>query len=52
VENFRFKEFVLPGEYAFSIEDRDKGWQCRLYHKNITVVSGLLRPPGPPKMLP
>ena len=44
VENFRFKEFVAPGTYAFSIEDMEKGWQCRLYHEGITVVSGLLRP--------
>jgi 3-hydroxyacyl-[acyl-carrier-protein] dehydratase len=44
VENFRFKEFVAPGTYAFSIEGIDKGWQCRLYHEGITVVSGLLRP--------
>jgi 3-hydroxyacyl-[acyl-carrier-protein] dehydratase len=44
VENFRFKEFVAPGEYAFSIEDMSKGWHCRLYHEGITVASGLLRP--------
>jgi 3-hydroxyacyl-[acyl-carrier-protein] dehydratase len=45
LENFRFKEFVAPGEYAFSIEDRDRGWQCRLYHEGRTVASGLLRLP-------
>ena len=44
VENFRFKEFVAPGAYAFSIENMEKGWQCRLYHQGITMVSGLLRP--------
>ena len=47
MENFRFKEFVSPGAYAFSIEDRDKGWQCRLYHEGRTVVSGLLHPLSP-----
>jgi 3-hydroxyacyl-[acyl-carrier-protein] dehydratase len=44
VENFQFKEFVAPGEYAFSMEDMEKGWQCRLYHKGTAVVSGLLQP--------
>lgn len=43
-ENFRFKEFLAPGAYAFSIEALDKGWQCRLYNQGITVVSGLLQP--------
>ncbi|MDP2267991.1 MAG: hypothetical protein Q8K46_02380 [Deltaproteobacteria bacterium] len=51
MENFRFKEFVAPGEYAFSIEDRDKGWQCRLYHEGRTVAAGLLLTAGPLKTL-
>jgi 3-hydroxyacyl-[acyl-carrier-protein] dehydratase len=45
VENFRFKEFIAPGEYPFSIEERKQGWQCRLYHEGRTVASGLLRQP-------
>ena len=44
MENFRFKEFVAPGAYAFSIEGRDKGWQCRLYHEDRTVADGFLQP--------
>ena len=44
VENFRFKEFVAPGEYAYSIDGRDQGWQCRLYHEGRTVADGLLQP--------
>ncbi len=52
MENFRFKEFVAPGAYAFSIEDLDKGLSCRLYHEGRTVAAGLLQPAGPPQMLP
>jgi 3-hydroxyacyl-[acyl-carrier-protein] dehydratase len=47
IKNFRFKEFVSPGEYAFLIEDIDKGWQCRLYHEGRTVAAGLLLRTGP-----
>jgi len=43
IENFRFKEFVAPGRYAFSIENLDKGLHCRLYHEGKTVVAGLLQ---------
>jgi 3-hydroxyacyl-[acyl-carrier-protein] dehydratase len=44
VKNFRFREFVPPGSYAFSIEERDKEWQCRLTHEGRTVADGLVRP--------
>ena len=44
IENFRFKEFVAPGRYAFSIENLDQGLDCRLYHEGKTVVAGLLQP--------
>ncbi len=42
VENFRFKEFVAPGAYAFSIEERDRGLSCRLYREGKTVAAGRL----------
>lgn len=42
VENFRFREFVAPGLYAFSIEERGNGWQCRLVHDGRTVADGRL----------
>lgn len=52
MENFRFKEFIAPGTYAFSIADMDKGWQCRLYHEGRTVADGILQPSVPPPVLP
>jgi 3-hydroxyacyl-[acyl-carrier-protein] dehydratase len=48
-ENFRFKEFVAPGAYAFSIEDMEKGLRCQLYHEGRTVAAGFLQPSVPPR---
>lgn len=52
MENFRFKEFVAPGAYAFAIEDRDRGLSCRLYREGRTVATGLLLRAGPLQVLP
>ena len=40
LENFRFKEFVAPGSYTFSLEERDRGLNCRLCQEERTVVTG------------
>ena len=42
LENFRFKEFVVPGLYAFSMEERDRVLSCRLYEEGTAVVDGRL----------
>jgi 3-hydroxyacyl-[acyl-carrier-protein] dehydratase len=42
-ENFRFKEFVPPGSYEFSLEPCTRGLYCRLYHEGRMVVSGYLQ---------
>lgn len=43
VEDFRFKEFVAPGHYDFSMEPKGEGMRCRLYHEGRVVVSGYIK---------
>lgn len=48
LENFRFKEFVPPGEYPFSIEKQADRLKCRLFKPHSdglkTVVTGTVKP--------
>ncbi|MBP8646339.1 MAG: hypothetical protein KBH99_09495 [Syntrophobacteraceae bacterium] len=43
VENFRFREFLVPGLYDFRIEIRDETFQCFLSSQNRKLVTGSLR---------
>jgi 3-hydroxyacyl-[acyl-carrier-protein] dehydratase len=43
MEKFRFKEFVKPGAYDFSLEPRAGRLYCRLYHEGRTVACGYLK---------
>ena len=43
IENFRFREFVLPGEYPFSIQLQSDRLKCRLYQEDKTLVTGILK---------
>ena len=46
VENFRFKEFIQPGEYGFRIKDKNEKLICGLYslkeEKGKPLVSGII----------
>lgn len=43
VENFRFKHFVIPGEYRYTmVFDKGPGIACALYDKERKLVSGRL----------
>lgn len=43
VENFRFKKFISPGEYDFSIQVLSDRLRCELYDENKTVATGILK---------
>ena len=41
IENFRFRQFISPGRYAFRMERKTDGrTQCRLYDQGKVVVAG------------
>jgi len=43
VENFRFRRFISPGQYAFRISrNSDGSMRCALYDDGRTVVTGVL----------
>lgn len=43
VENFRFRQFIPPGRYAFSVTGKSDGtMQCVLYDDDRKVVTGIL----------
>ena len=42
IENFRFKEFVSPGEYAFNIEISKNQMQCRLFISNSDILKPIV----------
>ena len=43
IKNFRFKRFVSPGRYAYSIRDKGNGrLVCTLFDKDTEVVTGIL----------
>ena len=43
VENFRFKTFVTPGKYSYSLECRDEKLYCRLFKDKKAIVTGRFR---------
>ncbi len=47
IENFRFKEFVSPGEYNFNIEMLQDRMKCKLFKNNSDltkpIVTGTIR---------
>lgn len=47
IENFRFKEFISPGEYNFDIEICKDQMKCRLFRSSSdtmkAVVTGIIR---------
>ncbi len=40
VQDFRFKKFISPGPYEYSLSVNDKFVDCRLFKNSKTVVSG------------
>jgi 3-hydroxyacyl-[acyl-carrier-protein] dehydratase len=43
VENFRFRQFIPPGRYAFRVTGKSDGaMQCVLYDDGRKVVTGIL----------
>ena len=43
VENFRFKKFIPPGEYAYHIALSRDGLKCTLYDGSSVVATGVLK---------
>lgn len=44
IENFRFRQFIRPGRYAFRMDRIADGcMQCTLYANDRTLVTGTLR---------
>ena len=47
IENFRFREFVFPGEYHFNIEIDHNKMKCRLFQSSSDIlkpiVTGIIR---------
>jgi 3-hydroxyacyl-[acyl-carrier-protein] dehydratase len=46
-ENFRFRNFISPGRYAYRIVEKSGGaMQCALYDSGRTVATGVLSDAG------
>lgn len=43
VEKFRFRKFVLPGKYAYSIVQEGSSIQCCLYRGRKEFVQGTIK---------
>ena len=43
LENFRFKEFIVPGRYPFRVRATKDRLHCELYNKSKTVVTGIVK---------
>lgn len=48
VENFKFRQFIAPGEYAYGLRIQLNGpagmqMKCELSHDGKTVVTGVLK---------
>jgi 3-hydroxyacyl-[acyl-carrier-protein] dehydratase len=43
MEGFRFKRFISPGEYSYTMEIVQDRLQCVLYDKDAIVTTGTLR---------
>ena len=42
-KKFRFKEFVSPGNYQFSIKAMDNQLKCRLLYKDNIMATGIIQ---------
>jgi len=42
IENFKFRQFVPPGEYAYRMRYAGKSLACELLDRNRAVVTGRL----------
>ena len=43
IENFRFREFLSPGHYAFRIELDEERLNCLIYSGERKLVTGVLK---------
>ncbi len=48
VENFRFRQFISPGEYVYEItgvegDSAKKQFTCKLFHEEKAIVTGTLQ---------
>jgi len=43
IENFRFREFLSPGHYAYRIELKEDRMECLIYRGEKRLVSGILK---------
>jgi 3-hydroxyacyl-[acyl-carrier-protein] dehydratase len=43
VENFRFREFIVPGEYAFRMDIKDNGVFCSVDSGGRKLATGVLK---------
>ena len=43
IENFRFREFISPGEYPFRVRTTTDQLHCELYNKSKAVVTGIVK---------
>ncbi len=44
VEGFRFRKFISPGRYAYTISPQEKRLACRLVEKENVLASGVIVP--------
>jgi len=40
IDHFRFRRFIVPGEYAYRIQSEDKGLSCELFDQDRIVAAG------------
>jgi 3-hydroxyacyl-[acyl-carrier-protein] dehydratase len=43
IENFRFREFLIPGRYRFRVELNDDRLNCVIYRNEKKLVTGVLK---------
>ena len=43
IEDFRFREFLSPGQYAFRIELAEDRLKCQIYRGEKKLVTGVLK---------
>lgn len=43
IDNFRFREFLLPGHYPFRIERDENRLSCLIYRDNKKLVTGAMK---------
>jgi 3-hydroxyacyl-[acyl-carrier-protein] dehydratase len=43
IENFRFREFLIPGHYPYCVEIHDDRLNCFIYRDTRKLVTGVLK---------